>query len=284
MATDAPLVATYSIVACDLDAGQWGVATQSKFLAVGSRRAVGGAGRRRGRHAVLREPALRARRPRAPPRRALRRGGGRAADGGRRRARAAPARGRRRARERRDVHRLRVHGLGGRLDRAVLRGAGEHPRRRGDGRGARDHVHGHGRTAARRAAARVPRRGPGGRRRPARAAVGGAPRRRARRRLRRPERHRSSICASTTTRTPIAELAPPVRASTRSSSARRRGRLARRRRRAARRGHGAARAARLRRRARPTRSRAWAGTENLEERVDGADRIDPVVLAELRAR
>ena len=30
------LVATYSIVACDLDAGQWGVATQSKFLAVGS--------------------------------------------------------------------------------------------------------------------------------------------------------------------------------------------------------------------------------------------------------
>lgn len=31
-----PVVATYSIVACDLDAGQWGVATQSKFLAVGS--------------------------------------------------------------------------------------------------------------------------------------------------------------------------------------------------------------------------------------------------------
>jgi uncharacterized Ntn-hydrolase superfamily protein len=31
-----PVVATYSIVACDLDAAQWGVATQSKFLAVGS--------------------------------------------------------------------------------------------------------------------------------------------------------------------------------------------------------------------------------------------------------
>src|SRR5213083_993026 len=30
------VVATYSIVACDLDAGQCGVATQSKFLAVGS--------------------------------------------------------------------------------------------------------------------------------------------------------------------------------------------------------------------------------------------------------
>ena len=28
----------------------------------------------------------------------------------------------------------------------------------------------------------------------------------------------------------------------------------------------------------------WAGIENLEERVDGAERIDPVVLAELRAR
>ncbi len=31
-----PVVATYSICACDLSAGQWGVATQSKFLAVGS--------------------------------------------------------------------------------------------------------------------------------------------------------------------------------------------------------------------------------------------------------
>jgi uncharacterized Ntn-hydrolase superfamily protein len=29
-------VATYSICACDLDSGQWGVATQSKFLAVGA--------------------------------------------------------------------------------------------------------------------------------------------------------------------------------------------------------------------------------------------------------
>ena len=32
----APRVATYSIVACDLHAGQWGVAVQSRFLAVGS--------------------------------------------------------------------------------------------------------------------------------------------------------------------------------------------------------------------------------------------------------
>jgi uncharacterized Ntn-hydrolase superfamily protein len=32
----AELVATYSIAACDPEAGQWGVATQSKYLAVGS--------------------------------------------------------------------------------------------------------------------------------------------------------------------------------------------------------------------------------------------------------
>src|SRR3954447_8825928 len=31
-----PVFATYSIVACDLEARQWGVAVQSKFLAVGS--------------------------------------------------------------------------------------------------------------------------------------------------------------------------------------------------------------------------------------------------------
>jgi uncharacterized Ntn-hydrolase superfamily protein len=35
MARD-PIVATYSIAACDLDAQQWGVAVQSKFLSVGS--------------------------------------------------------------------------------------------------------------------------------------------------------------------------------------------------------------------------------------------------------
>ena len=32
----AEVIATYSIAACDLEAGQWGVATQSKFLGVGS--------------------------------------------------------------------------------------------------------------------------------------------------------------------------------------------------------------------------------------------------------
>src|SRR5581483_12011935 len=32
----APLVSTFSIAACDLEAGHWGVAVASKFLAVGS--------------------------------------------------------------------------------------------------------------------------------------------------------------------------------------------------------------------------------------------------------
>src|SRR5919199_2953285 len=31
-----PVPSTYSIAACDLDAAQWGVAVQSRFLAVGS--------------------------------------------------------------------------------------------------------------------------------------------------------------------------------------------------------------------------------------------------------
>jgi uncharacterized Ntn-hydrolase superfamily protein len=34
----------------------------------------------------------------------------------------------------------------------------------------------------------------------------------------------------------------------------------------------------------PEAFEAWAGTENLEERIDGIDRIDPIVLSELRQR
>ena len=55
------IVATYSIAACDLAAGQWGVAVQSKFLAVGVGRSLGRAARRCDRNAGLRESALRAR-------------------------------------------------------------------------------------------------------------------------------------------------------------------------------------------------------------------------------
>jgi uncharacterized Ntn-hydrolase superfamily protein len=36
MGTDSPLVATFSVAACDVEANQWGVAVASKFLAVGS--------------------------------------------------------------------------------------------------------------------------------------------------------------------------------------------------------------------------------------------------------
>jgi hypothetical protein len=34
----------------------------------------------------------------------------------------------------------------------------------------------------------------------------------------------------------------------------------------------------------PDAFETWAGTQNLEDRVDGLDRIDPVVLEELRKR
>ena len=55
-------VATYSIAACDLDAGQWGVATQSKFLAVGSVVPWAEPHVGRDRDPGLRQPALRPRR------------------------------------------------------------------------------------------------------------------------------------------------------------------------------------------------------------------------------
>ena len=247
-----PVVATYSIAACDLDAGQWGVATESKFLAVGSvvpwaRPGIGAVATQ-----ALREPALRAGRSGAARGGSLRRRGGRAPDGRRRRPRPPPARRRGRGGRQRDVHRQRVHGLGGRGLRAVLRGPGEHPRLRGHRRCDRLDLRGLGRPAARRAADRLPRRCPGGRRRPARAAVGGAARRRARRRLRgavrlggRSPRRRPSgpgRRARSDLRDPPDALRedPPHR-------------LARGRRAARRRARGAARRARLRRRARGRR-------------------------------
>ena len=62
------VVATYSICACDLEARQWGVAVQSKFLARRLGRSLGGAARRRDRDAVVGQPALRAGRARAASR------------------------------------------------------------------------------------------------------------------------------------------------------------------------------------------------------------------------
>ena len=156
-----------------------------------------------------------------------------------------------------------------------LRRPGEHPRLRRDGRRARGDVRGD-RGLAGRATAGEPRGGSGGRRRQPRPAIGVAARRRAGRRLRRavgrgrrPSRRRS--------RDADRGAAPPVSSSTTSSSARRRAtqwlpvddelraeideRLAKL-------GY--------------ERLEDWAGAANLEERVDGDEEIDPVVLRELR--
>ena len=162
-----PLVSTYSICACDLAARQWGVAVQSRFLAVGSHRALGGAARRRDRDAVVGEPALRPGGVRAAARRCLGRGGGRASDGGRRRSRATAARHRRRARAAERPSRAtsartgREGGTG-----TGLRGPGQHPRLGRDGRRARRDLRVDGRATAPTAAARLPRRRTGRGRRP----------------------------------------------------------------------------------------------------------------------
>ena len=271
-----PRVATYSICACDLAAGQWGVATQSKFLAVGSvvpwaEPQVGAiatqsyANPRYGPDglALLRDglsaEEVVERLTAADEDRALRQLG--VVDG---EGRAATFTG------------VGVPRLGGRPDGRRLRGAGEHPRLGRDGRRPRRDVRGHRGTPARRAPPRLPRCGAGRGRRQPRPAVGGAPRRRAGRRLRRPLRHRSSTCASTTTNDPLGELRRiygihdalfgktpreewiPVDDALRAEIDERLARV----------GHETL--------------ADWAGVENLEERVDGEDEIDPVVLARLR--
>ena len=124
-----PVVATFSIAACDLEAAQWGVATQSKFLAVGS--VVPGpsrtSARSRRRRTRTHGTALRAWRSCG---RGSRRGVGRAAHVCRRRPRSPPGRNRRRRRTQRDLYRRELHEVGGRDRRHVLRSAGKHPRRR----------------------------------------------------------------------------------------------------------------------------------------------------------
>ena len=271
-------VSTYSIVACDLDAGQWGVAVQSKFLAVGSvvPWAEPEVGRRR--DAVVREPALRPGRARAPAAGAVRRRGRQRlteADDGRdeRQLGVVDAQGRGAT-----FTGSACHDWAGGRTGAGLRGAGEHPRlrRRPSTRSPRRSSRRAGSLAER--LLDGARGGAGGRRRQARPAVGGAARRRARRRLRGPLRHRSSTCASTTTRRRSRSSAGST-SCTSSSSARRRAQewlpvddelRAEIDERLARLGY--------------ERLEDWAGVANLEERVDGEDEIDPVVLDELRRR
>ena len=169
------------------------------------------------------------------------------------------------------------------LDRALLRRAGQHSRRRRDGRRRSPPRSGHPRPAAGAAAARVPRGRAGRRGRPARPAIGLASRRRARRRLRAALR-RPRRPAGRRPRAAGRRARAACTASIHCSSARHRARSG------SRSTAGCA----------PSSFNdshalgydgeleqafdAWAGIENLEERVDGVRRIDPVVLAELRAR
>ena len=271
-----PVVATYSICACDLDAGQWGVATQSKFLAVGS--VVPWAAPHVG--AIATQSYAN---PRYGPDGLELLRSGCSADEVVERLTAADD-----DREQRQLGVVDAAGRG-----ATFTGSECHAwagGRAGDGYAAQGNILVSaatvdalvdtfarvGRPAARRAAARLPRRRAGGGRRPPRPAVGGPARRRAGRRLRRAlgharrPPHRRPRAAG---RGAAAPLPPPSRA-VRQDAAR-----------------GLARRRRCARGPRSTSASAalghatlddWAGVENLEERVDGSDRIDPVVLAALR--
>ena len=142
-----PVVATYSIVACDLHAGQWGVAVQSKFLAVGSvvpwaEPQVGAiatqsyANPRYGPEglALLREGRSARRSTSCSPRR--------------RGPRRAPGRRRRRRRGALQPSPAASARLGRRPHRRVLRRAGQHPRLGRDGGRARRDVRVERRTSS----------------------------------------------------------------------------------------------------------------------------------------
>ena len=276
------IVATYSIAACDLDASQWGVAVQSKFLSVGS--VVPWAEPEVGAVATqaYANPRYGPGGARAPARGAAG-GGGRAAARRRRRGPGrAPARRRRRARRTpRPGPAPNCLDWAGPPHRALLLGAGEHPRRRRDGGRARGDVRGRRAPAARPAPARLPRGGAGGGRRPARPAVRLAPDRAARRRLRGPLRPRPRPAG----RGPPRGRSRSCSASTRSTtgcSARRRARSGCRSRASSpTRCAGGWSGSATRASSRDALDR-WAGVENLEERVDGGEEIDPVVLEALR--
>ena len=135
------VVATYSIAACDLAAGQWGVAVQSRFLAVGS--IVPWA--KPGIGAIATQSYAN---PRYGPDGLALLGEGRSA---RRRSiealtapdpgeDGAPGRRRRQAGPRGDIHRRGLPRMGRRPHGRRLRGPGQHPRLGGDRRRSRRHV------------------------------------------------------------------------------------------------------------------------------------------------
>ena len=179
-----PVVATYSICACDLAAGQWGVATQSKFLAVGS--VVPWAAPHAG--AIATQSYAN---PRYGPDGLALLATGCSADEVVERLTAADD-----GREQRQLGIVDAGGraatftgsrmprLGRRPHRRRLCGTGQHPRLGRNGRRPGGHLRLHRGQAARRAAARLPRGRPGGGRRQAWPAIRCVARGRARRRVR----------------------------------------------------------------------------------------------------
>ena len=268
MAAERP-VTTYSICACDLEAQQW-ASPQSKFLAVGSIVPWSGASGQCNRDQSYANPRYGLRRIAALE-------GLSAAEvidrlTGADEESASPARHRRPSRPGGVVHR-RVPRMGGRARGSVLRHArtSSSP---GDRRRAGGHVRDDRRRAARGTAARLPRRGAGSRGRPARAAIGALLVVEARRGLRRPLRRarrpsrRRPPGADQRAAPPLRHPPVAVRPDAPVEVDRRGRRVAGRDRAIAGLGY--------------ERLEDWAGVENLEERVDGMDEIDPVVLEALR--
>ena len=129
-------IATYSIVACDLEAGQWGVAVQSKFLAVGSvvpwaEPHVGAVATQAYANPRYGPDGLALLREGLSAQEVVERLTG--ADDGRehRQLGVVDAQG-----NARDVHRQGVHATGPEAAPGRLRGAGQHPRLGGDRRRA----------------------------------------------------------------------------------------------------------------------------------------------------
>ena len=275
------VVATYSIVACDLEAGQWGVATQSKFLAVGSvvpwaEPHVGAVATQSYANPSYGPDGLRLLRDGLSAEDTVARLT--EADEGRDQRQLGIVDGRGGAAT---LHRHRVPRLGRRPHRPVLRRAGEHPRLRRDRRRARGHVRGDGRAAARRAARSTasppPRR---------RAATGAAS-----------SRRRCSWSRRTAGYAGLSDTLVDLRVDDHPRPIEELQRLygihqalfgrtpreewvevdevltAELRERLARLGYDEEL---------PAAFARWSGSENLEERVDGVERIDPVVLRALR--
>ena len=269
-------IATYSICACDLAAGQWGVATQSRFLAVGSvvpwaEPQVGAIATQSYANPRYGPDGLALLREGLPAEVVVERltsadGAGPTVSSASSTRRGAPPRTRAPSVTRGPAERT---GDGYAAQGNILVSGGNRRRARRDVRGV-------AREAPRRAPARLPRRGGGGRRRQPRPPVGGPARGRARRRLRKPLRRPGSTCGWTRPRIRSSSCGASTGCTTRCSARpRASGWLA---------VDGALRggAGRPPAAGRPADLASWAGVENLEERVDGEDEIDPVVLERLR--